>query len=370
MKFEVVIIGGGIAGISTAYCLLEKGVNNLLIIDKMGIGMGSTRWAAGIVSHLFTNKIEIELVKRSIGIFKRIGLESNGIFSYNRIGMLSVGENSHEKRLKSSFDAMQASGVNGKLIDVKEINDSFQAIYPEGLDIGVHCPESGYIDQRLFTQVTADILRAKGITILEFAQVEDISMDGEMIEVWTTSGNIKSERVVIAGGVWSKMIAERIGFMLPLNIYKAQAMTLKTSETLTVPVVYDLMSGIYARPDGQKTLVAGNGSKKFKGNIDSQFHDAERSFRKRLPIELSKRLRNIGDTRISNAWSGLYASTRDGRPLMGESEDFKNLYYVGAFQGLGVMFAPGCAEILSDVITRGRSDVDIALFQAERFRRD
>ena len=77
MRFEVVIIGAGIAGISTAYSLQKRGVTNILLIDKGGVNAGSSNWAAGIVSHLFRGKLELGIIGNSIKVFKEIEKESS-----------------------------------------------------------------------------------------------------------------------------------------------------------------------------------------------------------------------------------------------------------------------------------------------------
>ncbi len=369
MRFEVVIIGAGIAGISTAYSLQKRGVTNVLVIDKGGVNAGSTTWAAGIVSHLFRRKLELDLIGNSIKVFKEIEKESTGHFSYHQIGMLSVGRKRHEQRLLQALETVRQMDVAANLLDRQSITELVPEIIGDDLKLGIHCMESGYLDQALFTGVTADLLESRGVSIIEGGEVHGIIIgrDREVKGIDTSQGPIASEKVVIAGGVWSKSIGERAGLSLPISMQKAQSMTLLLQKSMHIPVFFDLTSEIYMRPVTDTVILVGNGSKPFRGKIDNYSPRAESRFMNGLKLRLSSRFKHFNDSKILDAWSGLYSSTPDGLPLVGESNRARGLFYLCAFQGLGIMFAPGSAGLVSDVIV-GKSSREILPFRAERFR--
>ena len=368
MRFEVVIIGAGIAGISTAYSLQKKGISNVLVVDRAGVNAGSTNRAAGIVSHLFTAKLELGIIKNSVRIFKEIEKESMGHFSYHQIGMLSVGRKRHEQRLFRALEAMRETDVSASLLDKQGIKELVPDIIGDDLKLGVHCMESGYLDQALFTGVTADLLESRGVSIVEGVDVHGIifGRNREVRGIETSQGPIASDKVVIAGGVWCKSIGERAGLPFHVSTQKAQSMTLLLQKSMRIPIFFDLTSKIYMRPVREKVILAGNGSKLYRGKIDNYPSYAESHFINGFKLRLSSRFKHFYKSKILDAWSGLYCSTPDGRPLVGESNRVKGLFYLFAFQGLGIMFGPGCAGLLSDVIV-GQGSGEILPFRAERF---
>lgn len=369
MRFEVVIIGAGIAGISTAYSLQKRGLTNILVIDKGGVNAGSTNLAAGIVSHLFTGKLELGMIRNSVQVFKEIEKESMGHFSYHQLGMLSVGGKRHEQRLLQALETMRQTDVAANLLDKQSITELAPEIIGDGLELGIHCMESGYLDQMLFTGVTADLVESRGVSIIEGVDVHTITIGGnrEVTGIETSQGPIASEKVVIAGGVWSKSIGERAGISLPIATQKAQSMTLSLQKSMRIPVFFDLTSEIYMRPVTDTVILVGNGSKPYRRRIDNYSPHAESRFMNGMKLRLSSRFKQFNDSEILDAWSGLYSSTPDGLPLVGESSRVGGLFYLCAFQGLGIMFGPGCAGLLSDLIL-GKSSREILPFKAERFR--
>ncbi|MEE9283943.1 MAG: FAD-binding oxidoreductase [Nitrososphaerales archaeon] len=364
LKYNAIIIGSGIAGLSTAYHLGNGGMHDILVVDKSSLGGGSTAWASGVISHLFPDMILINLVKESVRFFHEIEQLSN--FKFNQVGMLSVGNSSNEILLKQAHRLLQSANVKAVLMNEENMRRKFPRIITKDLELGVYCTESGYLDQNTLVRTLSSMLRQNGVSIKEHAIVNGlITHNSKVSGVIIEDKIIESERIIIASGIWSRSLGKRMGYHLPLSIYRTQAIQIGLSQPTEIPIFYDLTTGQYGGPIDELTIILGDGSTGFDGEIDTAGNSGDDLFARETLVNLKARIRNIQDPRVLGSWSGLYCTTRDGRPLVGESETIQGLYYICGFQGLGLTLAPGSGQYLAEIIN-GKNQGEANPFRAER----
>ncbi len=364
LKYNAIIVGSGIAGLSTAYHLCNGGMRDILVVDKSSLGGGSTQWASGVISHLFPDKILINLVKESVRFFHEIEQLSN--FKFSQVGMLSVGNSSNETLLKQTHRLLQTANVKSILINEEDMQRKFPNMITKDLKLGIYCEESGYLDQSTLVRILSSMLRQHGVSITEHAIVNGLTTtSGKVSGAIVEDKIIESERIIIASGVWSRSIGNRIGYHLPLSIYRTQATQIGLSQPTEIPIFYDLTTRKYGRPIDELTILLGDASTGFNGEIDAAGNAGDDLFAKEALVDLKARIRKIHDPRVLGSWSGLYCTTQDGKPLVGESETIQGLYYICGFQGLGLTLAPGSGQYLAEII-HGNNPGQVNPFRAER----
>ena len=170
---------------------------------------------------------------------------------------------------------------------------------------------------------------------------------------------------VVAAGAWSKQILRTVGHPLPLAPYRTQAAVLRPATGPALfPSVHDIDTDVYARPEANGRLLAGDGTRLVEVDPETFQSGADESFVAHLAETFQHRFPGWADAELVRAWAGVCTSTPDRRPIVGPVKNAEGLYTVVGFNGFGVMRAGGVAQRLAELIAAG-GELDRAL---ERLR--
>ena len=156
---RVVIIGGGIYGVSIAYHLSQRGFTDLVILEKSDICSGATGHAAGLVTQFATTEALMQIRKYSIELYSELGL-------FNHTGSLRVAS-SHEQmmELQRSVSRAKGIGMDVETISSSEVVDIFPQISDQELYGGIYLPRDGHLDPYITTTTMARLVREMGAKI-------------------------------------------------------------------------------------------------------------------------------------------------------------------------------------------------------------
>jgi len=370
MHSEFIILGAGISGISTSYFLEKSGFSSIILdISNPLSGSGSTMKSAGIISHFFPFKEEIKAVSNSLKFYDEIINDSSENISYNNSGLLAFCHNSDKETLSQFLDAMKSSNVDYSLFDSKELSDIYPMLSMPSDEIAVISKNSGYYDIDHLFPIILKQLKSKNINFFNNIEIKTIERQN-YFTFHTNHGIFTSDKVIITGGAWSNKIANMFNCTINFDTYSTRAAIFSipqasNNDLSSLPILYKMSNGVYGRPVSSSSFLFGDGSTKYSGDPDNFKFENDKNFLEYMLQQANTFFPNQKVGPVQKNWSGLYTSSEDSRPLIGKLDD--DIFFLGCFNGLGIMLAPGCSKLLVDSITKNIINDDFSSFNIQRF---
>tara|TARA_B100000029_G_scaffold164808_1_gene161003 strand:+ start:3930 stop:5045 length:1116 start_codon:yes stop_codon:yes gene_type:complete len=371
MHTEYIILGSGISGLSTSYFLEKLDVSSIILdINNPLSGSGSTMKSAGIISHFFPFKEEIDLVSTSLQFYEKIIDETSSNISYNNSGLLAFYEHSDQEPLQRFLDAMKSANIDYSLLDSKELQDRYPMISISPNETTIFSKNSGYYNiEQLFPLILKQLAN-KQTKFLYNVQITNIEHQN-LFKFHTNQGTFTSNNIIIAGGAWSNQIANMFNCKINFDTYSTQATIMSSSNSSTslssLPIIYKTKSGVYGRAISSSSFLFGDGSKKYYNNPANFISQTDKKFLDDISQHANNFFPNQNLIHTEKNWSGLFTSSQDSRPVLGKLD--RNIFFLGCYNGLGIMLAPGCSKLLVDYIVDNKIHDNFSLFDIQRFNK-
>ena len=370
-KYEVVIIGGGIIGVSIAYKL---SMNNIkcAIIEKNNLGHGATRAAAGVISPLFYGSDQIgspmskmrilsyEMFLNLENEFEELEIES----PYKKTGIFRTAfDESELQLLKNLSETTKKFGVKSELIDDLNLRNELNFINEE-ITGGMFFPDEGYVDGLDFVTKLKFAITKMGSDVFENEEFIDFNIENENINKLTTSEQtIFTENLIFATG--SENILSKFDLPKELNIYPVKGQyILVRAKDFNLP--YTIGDGTYGQiengPDYQGYLVPRDdnmiyiGASKHHGKNDKSIELEGVDFCLKIA---KKYLRSIENLEFISANSGIRPQSKSGNPIIKKIFNKENIFFVSGHFAQGMMLSLGTAEIIKNYLNKS----DVTLFE-------
>ncbi len=376
---DAVIVGGGCMGASVAWHLAQRGMTNLVLIEREAqLAAGSTGKNAGGVRHQFSHPANIELSIESIAMMARFDEVVGTPIDFHQDGYLFLlSKAAHVATFLSNVQLQKSHGVDVQWLSPAEARELAPGLDVTGVKGATYCAADGVADPNGVTVGFAKGAQAKGVEIIRETEVMGIRVHhGRVAEVRTSRGSIATPLVVNAAGPWAKSIGRMLGVDVPVeperrHIFIASppvggswddpgnAGRVPTNKLLVI----DFDSSFYFHREGGGLLFG-------MGDPDEQpgFDITVRwDFLPKVIEVAMQRLPALADAAVSHAWAGLYEMTPDHNPIIGPSSDVEGFYTIAGFSGHGFQHAPAAGRVLADVITGRDPKFDLSPFALERF---
>ena len=219
-RAQVVIIGGGIIGASVAYHLTKRGISDVLVLEQGQLTGGTTWHAAGLVSQLKSTYSLTKLATYSARLFEDLEAETGQATGYRKPGSISVEADIERwEELKRGISMASTVGVEIREIEMDELREFWPLVKTDDLVGALYIPDDGVTSPVDTTMALIKGARNGGAQIFEGGCVESlIQKNGLCTGVQTDDGlRIEAENVVMAGGIWTRQLAETIGVNIPLQ---------------------------------------------------------------------------------------------------------------------------------------------------------
>ncbi len=379
---KVVVIGGGVIGCSVAYHLTKFGWKDVVLLERDQLTSGTTWHAAGLVSQLGPSASVTKIRKYTLDLYKNLEKEVDHSAGLRLNGALSIAQtNSRWQELKRQATTAQLYGVDLKILNKDEITKKYPMMSTEDLKGGVLMPGDGSADPSGVTHMLAKGARKGGAKIYEQSPVETIlTKNGRVHGVRVNGQDLECEYVVLATGMWSRQIGEKIGVSIPL--YPAEHFYVITEpiEKLspTIPVIRDFDSSVYFKEDAGKLLIGifeGKSIPAFnktnKVPEDFSFGEFPENFEHFEPyLEKSmKRFPVLEKIGIRKFFSGPESFTPDTNSLLGEVPEVKNLFVSCGLNSIGIGSGGGVGKVTAEWLMNGHINEDIFNYDIKRFQK-
>ena len=366
-RASVVIIGGGVMGLSTAYHLARAGVSDVVVVEKGEFGSGSTCKAAGGVRAQFSDAVNIELGLRSLRTFETFKETFGQEIDLHQVGYLFLLEKpEHVEAFEKNVALQNEIGVPSRMIEVAEAKALSPLISTDGLLAAAYSPTDGHCTPESVVSGYAGAARRAGARLVRNCSVTAIhSSGGTITEVVTEKGTIATDTVICAAGAWSKDLGAMAGVDLPVEPLRRQILTTEPMPGLApgTPFTIDFATSFYFHGEGRGLLLGMSDPHEtpgFKLTQSDEWLDG-------LGEVIARRAPAISEVGLAAGWAGLYEMTPDHNGLVGEAEGVSRFLYATGFSGHGFLMGPAIGEVMRDLYLGRTPVVDVSTLTASRF---
>lgn len=358
---DVVIIGAGIAGVSTAYFLAKAG-HDVCVVERNTIGLESTGRSAGIIGQAFRPPPGLSLAMRSVELWKMLAAESDLHFEFRQQGQLKLAWNEkHAADLKAALERERAAGLDGYFLSRAETRERFPTLL--GPYVGsVFFPSDGSAEPYLACLALARAARRYGAVIHEHCEVIGIEVThGRVCGVLTTSGPIAAGVVVSAAGAWSPVIGRMVGVQIPAEVRRSHLIVTERLPRVFEAIVSTDFYG-YFRQTASGNVLIGYPARPVEGFDRRATFDAVRV----AAVRGARIVPSLKGASLIRAFTGFTTWTPDLSPIIGSAGP-TGFYVATAFCGRGFAVGPAVGELMAELITNGRTSLPIGAYGLHRF---
>jgi sarcosine oxidase subunit beta len=366
---DVVIIGGGVMGTSTAYHLARRGVKNVVLVEKEPFfGVMSTGQCAGGIRHQFSSEINIRLSLESIRMMERFPEEMGQDIDLRFIGyffLLTREEDVVEFRKNVALQ--HSLGVMTEWLEPDEVARRLPLVNMEGVLAATVYERDGLVDPSSLVQGYVANARRLGARLFEDTEAVGMrAASGRIKAVETNHGVIETPVVVNACGAWAPQIGDMLGVDIPIRPVRRQIVVTTPIPEVSpdFPFVIFFHESLYFHPEGEGILTGKsnpNETPGYKLDVDPEWEMVHMD-------EAMARLPVLERAGLLSHWAGLYEVTPDAHPILGRIPTLEGFYLMAGFSGHGLMHGPVVGSLMAEEILDGRAHtVNIDPFRYDRF---
>jgi glycine/D-amino acid oxidase-like deaminating enzyme len=367
---DVVVIGGGVNGVSIAYALAARGVKTVLV-EKGALASGASGRSSALVRMHYTNEWDARLAWASFPVFRNWTELMGGPTVFTHTGFVNVVAPQFADHLRLNVEMLRGIGVNTTAITGAELRDLQPFANVDDIGAAAYEPDSGYANpaetvegfRRRATELGARVLQWTAVTRV-------IRQESRVTGVDTSAGRIDAGSVIVAAGAWSRRLCAEIGLELHARPKAIDTVAVTRPPELAKGhmVFIDNVQGNYFRPEsGGLTLV---GVPCQEWDIDPD------TLQTGLPPEaadvgaqlLTHRIPAMERATLSRGYRAFDGYSADRHAILGRVDGIDGLYLATAFSGSGFKIAPAVGTCMAELVTEGRAKtVDIEPFGIRRF---
>lgn len=376
----VVIIGGGVIGISIAYHLGRLGLRDVVVLERDKLTSGTTWHAAGLIASAGMSSdtlIWIQQYTRQLCI--DLQAETGLSTGFRQCGHIHLAcDATRREVMKRDANFVRSQGLERFEISPSEIEDLFPLIDTTGILSGFYTPTDGRANSVDVTMALAAGARARGARIHEGTPVSDVLTEGTRVTgVRTPVGDIRADKVVLAAGMWSRQLGAKLGVPVPLQAAEHYYLLTDAIAGVTpeMPVVEDPDTYTYVREEGGGLLFGlfePEGATWHLEGIprDASFSTLPPDWDRMTPFleQAFTRYPVMNGAGVKTFFCGPESFTPDGAFLVGESPEVDGLFLATGLNSLGILSAGGIGQIVADLVTTGRSSQDVTGMTIARVR--
>jgi sarcosine oxidase subunit beta len=370
---DIIIIGGGINGVSTAFHLAREGAQ-VTLLEKSFIAGGPTGRSSAIIRQHYSNPVTARMALKSLRFWQHFDEIVGGDAGYTQTGFLIGVRPEDVDGLKANIALQQSLGINTRFVSPEEIREIEPQLDPTGLGGAAYEPESGYCDPAMAANGFAQAAKRLGAIIKTGVTVTDIQVrTGRVSAVITDQGVFPAGAVIVAAGPWSKGLLQPLDIEIPSITARVKVGLYRRPEDFTHHCIWgDFLTQIYLRPETGNLMLVGSISPE---EAEDQVADPD-NFNERVELDVladfaeraAKRYPAMQRGHLTGSFASLYDITPDWHPILDAVPGIEGLYLCSGTSGHGFKLSPAVGEMMAHLVLHGKQpEDDINLFSFERF---
>lgn len=376
--YDIIVIGAGVIGASTAYHLARLGAKRVLVLEQGQIGAGTGSQSSGILRTHYSVPENVAMARLSWDVFKDFpqylddpqadsGLVQCGY-------LIAAGQGEREAALHETIEQQRSMGIELEVLDAKQARELLPIAQFEEAELIAYEPLAGFADPYLVNTAFARNARRLGVKIREGVQVQALVREGNRITgVQTADGSIYANHVISTQNIWAHQLQSWLGVTIPLVAERHTVLALETPSapyTQAMPVFKDMISPgmLYLRSYGGNQMLVSEGVQgeqlsecmNEQGDIDLDEIVA-------IGEQVGSRFPEYMQAQLASSWTGVYDVTPDWNPVLGELPGIEGLTVGFGFSGHGFKLSPAVGLLLAQQVLQLQTGIDILPYSFERF---
>jgi glycine oxidase len=365
---DVLIIGGGVIGLTTAYFLAREGVR-VAVLDKGELGQESSWAGAGILPGANPKRARSPLGKfraLSISLFPELSAElrertaiDNGYLRCGGLELRRSGDSLEKQRIENLVREERGEGAQCEVLDAQQLHELEPAL-SETLPGAVYFPDMAQIRNPRHLKALIAACGKLGVLFHTGCPVFALEREGNRItSVRTSAGALAADRFLIAAGSWSEMLLALAGCSVPIRPVRGQIALLNISPPILNRVLLAGSQYLVPRPDGR--ILVGSTEE------DVGFDKRTTALAIQDLLTLATTLvPGLAQAQVERCWAGLRPGSPDGRPFLGPVPGFDNLFIASGHFRSGIQLSPGTGLVMKELLLGLPPTVPLEAFRIER----
>lgn len=361
---SVLVIGAGALGLSSAWQLVERGLDQITVVDADYPASGSSGLSVGFLQTQHLTPLNIELRAVAMRCFDELAAHHG--LDVTRNGYVRVGFSSEDiDSFQRSVEIQRELGItHPRVLDRAQLKALVPDMFIDDVAGALYGPQDGFIDGHLYCGLLAQLLTDHGVQVVPKAAVRgaDTTADGRH-SVSTDRGALEADIVVNAAGAWAPAVAALFDTVVPLRAERHQAVIARLPASLpyTMPCVMNYSpgsgtEGIFFRHERPGQLVTGLHSLEPIGEVvdpDDYRRSNDLEFLEQVASRFEQRLPTLQDAQLGGGWAGIYPVSADGKPIVGPAPGRPTVIQAAGAGGAGIMLSPVIGRLVAEWILDG-----------------
>jgi len=368
---EIIVIGGGVMGASTAYHLAERGVKDVLLLEKEDFfGQGATGRCAGGVRYQFATEVNIQLSLKSLPVLDEFEERFGQAVDYQKVGYLFLlTEEDSVAQFEQNVQLQHSLGVETEWLTGEQVRKRLPMMNLDDVLAATNHELDGVVDPHGVVMGYISTARGLGASAFTGVEVLDVLVESGWIRgVETNRGRISAPIVVNAAGPWAGRVGRLAGVKIPIQPLRRQWLTTTPLPDLPAdfPFLIDFSQSLYFHPEGEG-LLTGMSNPQEEVGFEQSVDPAWELIHMEAAVQ---RLPMLAEAGLSSRLAGLYENTPDAHPIFGATP-VEGFFLVGGFSGHGFMHGPAAGQCTAEIILDGKAAaVDVSMLDLARFEED
>ena len=377
-RAEIVVIGGGVGGCSILYWLTELGKTDVLLVERAELTSGSTFHSAGLVGQLRSSLPLTRMMMWSVELYRTLGEKVGLETGWREVGSVRLASSQERmEELARQAGWAKTFGLPLELVSASEAQELFPPMTTDGVLGAAYLSTDGYIDPSQLTYALAEGARRGGAEIAQQTRVTGIHVEGGRVTgVETDKGEIETEVVVNAGGMFAREIAALAGVTVPIVPMAHEFLVTKPAGLpLDMPTMRDPSLLVYFRPESGGLIMGGYerhcapwGLDGIPGDFNGKLLAEDWPRFEELMENAVVRVPSLEEMEVVRLVNGPEAFTPDNEFILGPT-DVRGLWTAAGFCAHGLAGAGGMGRLVAEWIVDGLPSLDTWEMDSRRFGR-
>ena len=367
---DVVVVGGGIIGCSTAYNLARLGAGKVILLERGYLASGSTGRCGAGTRMQWGTETNCLLSRESTHMLENLAelLEVDVDIELHQGGYLMPAYTEKMAgQFKKNLELQNTLDIPARWVTPQEAKEIVPLLNTDGMIGATFCAKDGHCNPFKATEAYARAARRLGVEIRTYTEVTGLDAECCNIrKVKTTTGDISTSHVVMAAGGYSKPLCRTVGVEIPLYPERHEILVTEPVDPVQEAMVMSFHHNLYCQQSPHGSFIMGIGHPDLPESFDTR---SSWEFLQEMARRVLKVLPGLAGLNVIRQWAGLYDMSPDRQPILGPVGGVDGLHIAAGFSGHGFMISPVVGRIVAEKLLGLPTVLPVDMFDAGRFQR-